>query len=106
MAPRSRRRPSATCSTGAARSRWSRAWAAPLSTRRATTPGRLIEAAGLKGATVGGVQVSRQHANFLINPGGAGTATAADVVALIEHVQRTVEERFGVRLESGSATGG
>lgn len=60
--------------------------------------GRLIEAAGLKGAAVGGVQVSRQHANFLINPGGVGGATAAAVVELIEHVQRVVAERCGVRL--------
>ena len=60
--------------------------------------GRLIEAAGLKGATVGGIQVSRQHANFFINPGGAGSATAADVVALIQVVQRIVAERFGVQL--------
>jgi len=60
--------------------------------------GRLIEAAGLKGVAIGGIQVSRQHATFFINPGGAGSATAADVVALIEHVQRTVEDRFGVRL--------
>ncbi|HHY55402.1 MAG TPA: UDP-N-acetylmuramate dehydrogenase [Chloroflexi bacterium] len=60
--------------------------------------GRLIEAAGLKGATMGGVQVSRQHANFLINPGGVGSATAADVVRLIRHVQAVVAERFGVQL--------
>lgn len=60
--------------------------------------GRLIEAAGLKGAAVGGVQVSRQHANFLINPGGVGGATAAAVVELIKHVQRVVAERCGVRL--------
>ncbi|HAJ34150.1 MAG TPA: hypothetical protein DCL15_00445 [Chloroflexi bacterium] len=60
--------------------------------------GRLIEAAGLKGAAVGGVQVSRQHANFLINPGGVGGATAADVVALIKYVQQVVAQRFGVQL--------
>ncbi|GIK74959.1 MAG: UDP-N-acetylenolpyruvoylglucosamine reductase [Chloroflexota bacterium] len=60
--------------------------------------GRLIEAAGLKGAAVGGVQVSRQHANFLINPGGVGAATAADVLALIKYVQQVVEDHSGVRL--------
>jgi len=60
--------------------------------------GRLIEAAGLKGATVGGVQVSRTHANFLINPGGVGSATAADVMGLIEHVQQVVAARCGVQL--------
>ncbi len=61
--------------------------------------GRLIEAAGLKGKRIGGVEVSRTHANFFINPGGVGTATAADMVALIEYVQGEVEERFGVRLQ-------
>ncbi|MFN3981766.1 MAG: UDP-N-acetylmuramate dehydrogenase, partial [Caldilinea sp.] len=60
--------------------------------------GRLIEAAGLKGAAVGGIQVSRQHANFLINPGGVGAAAAADVLALIQYVQQVVEEHSGVRL--------
>ncbi|HEC33868.1 MAG TPA: UDP-N-acetylmuramate dehydrogenase [Chloroflexi bacterium] len=58
--------------------------------------GRLIEQAGLKGHRVGGVKVSEQHANFLINTGGA---TAADVLALIHHVQEEVERRLGVRLE-------
>lgn len=61
--------------------------------------GRLIEAAGLKGERRGGVEVSRQHANFLINPGGVGAATAADVMALIRHVQQVVLDRFGVELE-------
>jgi UDP-N-acetylmuramate dehydrogenase len=61
--------------------------------------GRLVEAAGLKGERRGGVEVSRQHANFLINPGGVGAATAADVMALIRHVQQAVLDRFGVKLE-------
>ncbi len=61
--------------------------------------GRLIEAAGLKGKRIGGVEVSRTHANFFINPGGVGTATAADMVALIAYVQDAVEGRFGVRLQ-------
>ncbi len=60
--------------------------------------GRLIEAAGLKGARAGGIEVSRLHANFLINPGGAGTATAADMVALMRRVRAEVGERFGVTL--------
>jgi len=58
--------------------------------------GRLIEAAGLKGTRIGGVQISPVHANFFVNTGGG---TAADYVALIEHVQHTVHERFGVDLE-------
>jgi UDP-N-acetylmuramate dehydrogenase len=60
--------------------------------------GRLIEAAGLKGARRGGVEVSTLHANFIINPGGVGKATAADVVALIEDVRERVMARCGVQL--------
>lgn len=60
--------------------------------------GRLIEEAGLKGAQVGGVTVSDLHANFIVNPGGVGTATAADVLALIERIQETVQARCGVSL--------
>jgi UDP-N-acetylmuramate dehydrogenase len=60
--------------------------------------GRLIEAAGLKGARRGGVEVSALHANFIINPGGVGKATAADVVALIEYIRESVAVRCGVQL--------
>lgn len=61
--------------------------------------GRLIEAAGLKGERVGGVQVSALHANFIVNPGGVGKAKATDVIELIEQIQRAVAERCGVHLE-------
>ena len=61
--------------------------------------GRLIEAAGLKGTRVGGVQVSTQHANFIVNPGGVGAATAAAVAALMTQIQQTVQTQFGVHLE-------
>ena len=61
--------------------------------------GRLIEAAELKGARVGGVEVSRLHANFIINPGGVGKATARDVIQLIEQIQVVVAERCGIHLE-------
>jgi UDP-N-acetylmuramate dehydrogenase len=57
--------------------------------------GRLIEAARLKGATIGGAMVSTKHANFIVN---VGDASAADVKALIERCQREVKERFGVDL--------
>ena len=60
------------------------------------TAGQLIEAAGLKGHSIGGAQVSPMHANYIVN---TGNATASDVKKLIEHVQETVQERFGVRLE-------
>ena len=58
--------------------------------------GRLVEAAGLKGAAEGAAQVSTQHANFIVNTGGA---TAADVWRLIERVRAAVKDRFGVDLE-------
>jgi UDP-N-acetylmuramate dehydrogenase len=57
--------------------------------------GRLIEAAGLKGFTVGRAQVSEVHANFIVNLGGA---TASDVVAVAAHVQATVQQHSGVTL--------
>jgi UDP-N-acetylmuramate dehydrogenase len=58
--------------------------------------GQLIEAAGLKGATIGKAQISPIHANFIVNTGGA---TAAEVVALIALARRTVRERTGIELE-------
>jgi len=57
--------------------------------------GRLIEAAGLKGATEGGAMVSTKHANFIVN---IGDASAKDVKTLMELCRRTVKERFGVDL--------
>jgi UDP-N-acetylmuramate dehydrogenase len=57
---------------------------------------RLIESCGLKGFAIGGAMVSPRHANFIVNTGGA---CAADIEALIEHVQRTVRERTGIALE-------
>lgn len=59
--------------------------------------GRLIEAAGLKGYTLGGAQVSPLHANFFINAGGA--ATASDYYALVEYVRAAVAQKTGVVLE-------
>ncbi len=61
--------------------------------------GRLIEAAGLQGHRIGGIEVSRTHANFFVNPGGVGGASAADVVAMIEYVQERVLRLFHVALE-------
>lgn len=58
---------------------------------------RLIEAAGLKGYRIGGASIAEQHANFILTETGA---RAADVEALIGHVQRTVAERTGIRLET------
>lgn len=59
--------------------------------------GRLIESAGLKGAREGAAEISRVHANFIVNHGGA---TAADVLRLIARARRTVAERTGVVLET------
>ena len=56
----------------------------------------LIDGAGLKGFTIGGAQVSEKHAGFVVN---AGNATCDDVLKLMEHIQKTVETRFGVLLE-------
>lgn len=58
--------------------------------------GPLIEGCGLKGCRVGGAEVSSKHAGFLVNVGGA---TCADVLALIEKVQKTVYDAHGVMLE-------
>ena len=52
--------------------------------------------AGLRGYRVGGAQVSEKHCGFVIN---TGNASAQDVQLLMEHVQKTVQETFGVRLE-------
>jgi UDP-N-acetylmuramate dehydrogenase len=57
--------------------------------------GRLIEAAGLKGRKLGGIQVSEKHANFFVNLGGG---TARDMLALVEQVEREVFDKFGVML--------
>ena len=57
--------------------------------------GHWLDQAGLKGHAIGGARVSPKHANWIEN---TGTATAADVAALMEHMQRTVRERFGVEL--------
>jgi len=58
--------------------------------------GYLIEQAGLRGTRIGGAQISELHGNFFMN---TGTATAADVLALIEHARAEVLRQFGVELE-------
>ncbi|PKO83695.1 MAG: UDP-N-acetylenolpyruvoylglucosamine reductase [Betaproteobacteria bacterium HGW-Betaproteobacteria-11] len=57
---------------------------------------RLIEAAGLKGLRLGGAQVSEKHANFIVNPEGAASASAIEM--LIGRIQVAVAEKFGVQL--------
>lgn len=58
--------------------------------------GRLIEECGLKGARVGGAEVSRVHANFVVN---RGEATSADVLELVRRVRAAVHQAKGVDLE-------
>jgi len=58
--------------------------------------GYLIEQAGLRGYRIGGAQISELHGNFFMNTGGA---TAAEVLALIEHARAEVRRQFGIELE-------
>ena len=58
--------------------------------------GYYIDRAGLKGFSIGGAEVSRVHAGFIVNRGGA---TAEDVLRLIEHIKTRVFECFGILLE-------
>ena len=57
---------------------------------------KLIEECGLKGRAIGGAVISPKHANFIVNKGGA---RAADIEALIELAQSTVQAKFGIELE-------
>ncbi|MFB1050331.1 UDP-N-acetylmuramate dehydrogenase [Paraliobacillus sp. JSM ZJ581] len=58
--------------------------------------GKLIQDSDLQGKGVGGAEVSTKHAGFIVNK---NNATASDYIAVIEMVQRTVKEKFGVELE-------
>ncbi|MBS0149982.1 MAG: UDP-N-acetylmuramate dehydrogenase [Nitrospira sp.] len=58
--------------------------------------GRVVEAAGLKGVSVGDACVSTKHANFIVNQ---GRASATDVLALIKKVRAQVARKTGLKLE-------
>lgn len=58
--------------------------------------GRLIDAAGLKGLRRGNAMISKKHANFLVNTGGA---TASEIMELMQEVQKRVFNKFGIMLE-------
>lgn len=58
--------------------------------------GRLIEAAGLKGARIGNAEISSVHANFFLN---TGETSSNDIRALIDLAQKSVAEKFGITLE-------
>ena len=59
-------------------------------------PGKIIEEAGLKGARIGAAEISRQHANFIVNLGGA---SSADVLALIKKIRETIRTTIGFELD-------
>lgn len=58
--------------------------------------GALIEQAGLSGYSIGGAAVSDKHCGFVINK---DSATASDIYNLCKHIQKTVQDKFGVQLE-------
>jgi UDP-N-acetylmuramate dehydrogenase len=59
--------------------------------------GRLIEAAGLKGYSIGGAKVSEMHGNFIVND---GNATAKDVLALIQFIKDKIYDLYQVKMET------
>ncbi|WP_342561179.1 UDP-N-acetylmuramate dehydrogenase [Paenibacillus sp. FSL R7-0345] len=59
--------------------------------------GQLIQESGLQGVRIGGAEVSRKHAGFIVN---ADNATANDYIGLIHHVRAAVKDKFGVDLET------
>lgn len=62
------------------------------------TAGQLVDESGLKGTRIGAAQVSELHANYILNVDVA-QARAVDFLALIEHIQDSVERHAGIRLE-------
>jgi UDP-N-acetylmuramate dehydrogenase len=75
---------------------WGRSCGSVFKNPPGNSAGRLIEAAGLKGATSGGAQISERHANYIVNTGGA---TSDDILRLIELTRNEVLRQFGVELE-------
>lgn len=68
----------------------------PISQQPKFSAGEWIEKSGLKGARCGGAYVSEQHANFVINDGGA---TSKDVKELIKFIKESVQKQHNIRLE-------
>lgn len=58
--------------------------------------GTLIEKCGLKGCQIGGAEVSIKHANFILN---VDNASSSDIYNLIQHIQKTVYDKTGIKLE-------
>ena len=92
-------------SPSAARNR-SRCAAAPAARPSRTRPAHkawaLIDAAGCRGLTIGGAQVSEKHCNFLLN---LGSATSADIEALGEEVRRRVKDESDIEPRMGNPAG-
>lgn len=59
--------------------------------------GKLIHDAGLQGFMIGGAQISLKHAGFIVN---RGNATAADYIAVIDHIKKVIKQKFAVELET------
>jgi UDP-N-acetylmuramate dehydrogenase len=59
--------------------------------------GKLIQDSGLQGTRIGGAEVSKKHAGFIVN---VDNATATEYMSLVRHVQQTVKNKFGVDLET------
>lgn len=72
------------------------AWAAYSKIQPDIPAGKLIEGAGLKGLQVGGAVISEEHANFILNVGGA---TSSDVRALVNLIKNAVFSQYGIALE-------
>jgi UDP-N-acetylmuramate dehydrogenase len=62
-----------------------------------TPAGKLIEDAGLKGIQINGARISELHANFIVN---TGSARCEDIIALKNLVQKTVFEKYQIKLET------
>jgi len=58
--------------------------------------GKLIDGLGLKGYCIGDAEISRLHANYIINK---GRASAKDVICLIEYIEEKVFQETGITLE-------
>lgn len=56
----------------------------------------VLDRAGLKGMTIGGAQVSEKHPNYIVN---TGSATATDIISLINQVREKIRHKFGIELE-------
>jgi UDP-N-acetylenolpyruvoylglucosamine reductase len=84
------------------RKRWQSQPAAPsagcMFRNPASIPaGRLIDELGLKGTRVGGAVISAEHGNFIVNE---GTATARDILELVEVIRQRVRVEHGIELET------